>query len=291
MFAVLSVPTGVKVYEGLMSPYRFDNVTWVCLVLLTVGLFGLIVTICYASDRQNQIIDLSKSMILWSALRNHGFYVPAYDLAVRMKELEGKFKNFERGHSHKINYIMKGEFEGFKYKFPFEYIEWQYTITTTTTSTDAKGNVTVTQQNTDYKHYCFIIDFQWVKGISVRSDSQSEIDRKHYFDTASKEFNSTFKVSGDSTMSVSKFLKPTTVNTLIEMSKRYAELNLDFSNDGQVCFSFKDDDILETTADGLNLRNPNEFYLAVVQGIAFKYVPGSLNFIEKLAVQHDNNFE
>lgn len=268
----------------------FDVLTYGSLAVAMITLISFITLICQACSQANRIPHLSKRMLFWSASTDHGITGFGGDWDSKMSTLKNTYGDFDRGFQRELTYGVKGVFPGDLHDLAYEYFAWKYTVKTYVPQVDSKGKVTMVEKNTDYNRYCLIIDFPWVKNVVVRGDGSSSFSLPRRVNTASSQFNSCFDVSGSDAITAAKFLKPTTINHLLEMARIYGSANLEFSSNGKLCFSFTNSNMMDTTFQGMTLLEPDKFHDAIVTGIRLEHLFYALHMIHRLAEQHDDNF-
>lgn len=259
------------------------------------GIAGL-VAICVAGGimfyASSKIPSLSERLLFKAALFGHRIK-RCFDYDDALSRLQDNFADFDRGnYSREIQDSYSGVFNGNLHQLPFEYHKFEYVDQRTETTVVSDGKTSRVQTRVVYDHYyryCVVVDFPWVRNVYVQNDGQKEF--KHRVDTASAEFNRAFKVTGSVELDCVKFLKPVTVLHLQKMANIYGDLNLEFSNAGQLCMCFSNSDLLDTSPDDVDLTDPEGFYAALEKGVEFSNLMYALNQIHVLAEQHDNNFD
>lgn len=255
------------------------------------GLFVLITAIILMALLDHKAETISKDILFKSALFNHG-------LSSRegrdnyLDFLQKTFPDYERGnHSNEIKSLYSGKYSGPIHQFEFGLCHYEYVNERVVVEarSDGKGGSTMTTRTVydTYNRYALIIDFPWVKNVYAQMDGQKSFENK--IDTAHPDFK--FKVTGADPISCSKFLKPATVMHLLDMQKQFDVLNFEFSDCGYLNMSFSNDNLLETSPNGLNISQPAALLAAVEAKVKFPALESALEQIHLLAEQHDNNFD
>lgn len=292
LLATLCIPSSIiglaRAQTFGLTP--FDPTTYALLTVAMISLIAFFTLICQAWSQANRIPSLSSKMLFWSASKDHKVSGFGGDWNAKMNALHATFGDFDRGFKRELTYGVKGTYEGERHDLAYEYFAWKYTVKTYVPQVDSKGKVTMVEKNTDYERHFLLIDFPWVNDIAVRGDGSSSISLPRSVNTASSQFNSCFDVSGKDAIEATKFLKPTTVNHLLDMARIYSSMNLEFASNGKLCFSFQNSNMMDTNYQGLTLLEPDKFKDAIISGVHFEHLFYALHMIHLLAEQHDDNF-
>nr|WP_231990166.1 hypothetical protein [Pseudomonas sp. Z003-0.4C(8344-21)] len=261
------------------------------------GLLGIVLVVwslAWMKSKSDRLPALSKRIARLSSYFHNGLTFLKEDSATTLKKLDAEFGDYRRGdHSRALLKSIQGVFNGTLRNLSYTYRQLHYVNRreVETTVTDEKGNTkTETRVVHDhYDRYSLVIDFPWVTGISVRSDYQTQNDYSHPMDTASPDFNKAFHLSGRSEMLCAKFIKPSTVLHLLKLFDILERPNLEFSDSGQLCLSFENNDLFAYGAQHL-LSSPNYFHAEISAGIELPRLMSVLQWSHELSELHDDNF-
>ncbi len=210
------------------------------------------------------------------------------------KAWASSFLEFNRGNDKKeITSLYEGHFPGRVHHFSFQCYTFHYVRrrTETYTKTDKNGNTSVHTRTVYDHHYRYGLkfDFPFADSILIASSTP----RKTYdkgFDTGSELFNSSFNRSASSTQALARFLRPTTIQALLEAKADFPNLNFEVDSSGRACLSIGKGCVCSAKRT-YGFDEPEKFK----KEVAAVNVPVSLdlllNLAHKLMEQHDNNFK
>lgn len=267
------------------------------IIQLVPAVIGVVVTLSalsYIGSRSNMLPDLSRRIARMSSYFTAGLKRIRKNPEKILSRLMSEFSDYRRGnYSREIELSLGGTYKGDLHRLPYIYHHLHYVnrrVVVETVSDGKGGTKTVTRTVYDhYDRYSLVVRFPWIRGIAVRSDGMSDIDRKVRWETTSTDFNSYFALTGPSLMACAKFAKPTTVLTLLALPSYLASANLEFSAEGNLCLSFGNDNLLDLSLSS-SLADPGAFYDEIAKGVQLPQLTSVLGWVHMLAEQHDDNF-
>lgn len=291
------------------APLAFNNTT--PKVLITLGVLFLLAAILFIPlvlvgiilivigwrkiSKRNGLLDVLSAKILANcALFTNDLKAVTGLAPITLANFLREFRDFNRGtYQRNIVELVQGVFPGDTHAMPFIYSHFHFVDerTETYSVTDGKGgSTTKTRKVYDHYHrYSLVVDFTWVRDVTVRGNGGGSIDREYDWDSTSVDFNRAFKLTGDSEMACAKFSKPATILHLLHMQNELKSPNFEFSANGRLCLSFDNADLMSCEADG-SLKEPAVFYDSIAQGVALPRLFSALALVHKLAELHDDNF-
>ncbi len=272
-----------QIYSYLYAYLPFSPAT-LMLALFVLGLMLFSGALSFGCGRANLLPDLSERIARLSSLMTQGLMPDDVAPEARLESLQEQFSDYYRGnYSHELVSAFYGTNRGSLHSIRYGVLHLHYVNERIVRTRNSSRKVYY-----HYDRFSLVASFPWVAGISVRSDSQSEIDLPVGWNTASSDFNGIFELTGNSEIGCAKFAKPATVLHLLKMSEELEGLNLEFSAAGNLCMSFEDSDILGFDA-GCSLSTPDAFHAAIQRGVAVPRLDQALALIHRLAEQQDNN--
>jgi hypothetical protein len=267
--------------------------------LVQVGLavfFSTSTLACFAfmGGRASLLPNLSEDIARRSSRFTAGLGAVPMGNEKLLTRLLKEFGDYSRGnHSRDITLALTASYAGETHNLTYTYCQLHYVNKRVVTErvSDGRGGFR-TKTRTVYDHFdrfSLVVDFPWVKGVSLRANSQTAVDFEHSFETSSSDFNRAFVLTGTSTMGCVKFAKPVTVLHLLRMREQLDGLNLEFSLGGRLCLSFETSTLLDfdMTCD---LASPDDFYRLIDAGVRLPHLTQVLAMAHRLAEQHDDNF-
>lgn len=267
------------------------------IIQIVPAVFGVVSTLSaltYIGSRSSMLPDLSRRIARMSSYLTLGLKHIRKNPEKILSRLMAEFADYHRGnYSREIELSLGGTYKGTLHLIPYVFHHLHYVNKRVVVErvSDGKGGYR-TVVKTVYDHfdrYSIVLRFPWVRGISVRADGMSDIDRKTGWETTSTDFNSYFTLTGRTEMDCAKFAKPTTVLTLLELWRYLASANLEFSDDGNLCVSFGNDNLLDYSLK-TSLADPDAFYEEIAKGVQLPHLTTVLQLVHRLAEQHDDNF-
>jgi len=268
----------------------------VCLVL--VG----IVSLGFVWWRSRSIKNLSQTIYAKDVLFDNQLSPVQVNSSAQAKMFGRRFKEFNRGnHRRDIESLYDGQFAGSEHQFPFQFYHFHYVDKriVTRTTTNSKGQVRTTT-HTEYDHYHrygLIMPFSYARDIAVLSGRVSGISgfldsfgsSRDTYKPSSNRFNKTYTVYTQSEMAAAKFLEPAVVTAFEEIATAFKGLNFEFNSDGDLCMSFKDNDVVSFKRT-YGLDQPAEFIAELKQQNTLDKLNKALEHIHILMKHSDNNF-
>lgn len=202
-------------------------------------------------------------------------------------ELISQFREFRRGISTdkrgiaKLYHSMEGN------SHSFHYYKFYYTVKEKRNRTNADGErVTETVECHHYR-YGLVFDCEYGAGLAVMTDGS--VGNPVTYSPSYTEFSERFHIGANSDHEAAKLLKPAVMELLMRYSRRYTGLNIEISNNGLMCISFKKD-VLNTEETQYGLSKPNEFYEELSGKTSLYELYPLLDLHDDLIRHWDNNF-
>ncbi|RVD74793.1 hypothetical protein [Pseudomonas koreensis] len=300
--------TGLLLIAGTVALYWFANTYTVAAFFyqlqidpvmfgMAVGLLGIVIAVwslVWMKSKSDRLPSLSSKIARLSSYFHNGLTGLGEDERVTLNKLDAQFGDYTRGnYSRELVTSIRGVFTGTLRSLPYTYHQLHYVnkrkVHTTVTDKDGKTRTETRVVYDHYDRYSLVIAFPWVTGISVRSDDQTQNDYSYPMDTASPDFNKAFCLTGSSEMLCAKFIKPSTVLHLLKLFNILHLPNLEFSDNGKLCLSFANSDLL-TFGTQYSLSSPNEFYAEIDAGVDLPRLMSVLQWSHALSELHDDNF-
>lgn len=262
--------------------------------LALVGVILIVIGWRKISKRSELLELLSAEIVVRCMVFTNGLHNLISRAAITLANYMGEFRDFNRGtYQRDLVKSVQGIFPGETHAMPFVYNHFHFVDERTETQIvlDGKGG-SRTVKRTVYDHYhrhSVVVDFEWVRDITVRGYGGNSIDRGYRWESTSTDFNRAFKLTGDSEMACAKFSKPVTILHLLHIYKELKSPNLEFSANGRLCLSFDNTDMLSCEVPD-DLTSADEFYDFIAEGIALPRLFATLGLVHRLAELHDDNF-
>lgn len=193
--------------------------------------------------RRSRMKKISNKIYTGIALLDYGMHPQPLNSGIAHNNLEN-FVEFNRGnYSRQILYeypTLSGTVPVFSF-YKFEFVD---EVETEETTTDSKGNTTTTKK-TRYDHYYrygLMTDYAYFKNIAVISSGI--VPHATKYKASSIEFSKYFKLGAMNELELSKWLKPTIVELLLNARNTFKKLNIEINQQGVMCISFSDEDII-----------------------------------------------
>lgn len=208
-------------------------------------------------------------------------------------EFRSKFGEFRsRGdEGRRITWMVRGEWAGKEYAFPYEYYVFRYVEVYYVTVTKKVGNTTVvTRERRTRTHYRrgLLLDFPFAKGLAVVSGGGS-YDYPAGYAPTSEEFSRRFHAEAVSDIEAAKFLKPAVVLAFVEMDKYFSGLNVEVNREGRMNIAFSDSDVLDLERKH-SIAEPDAFEEEIRSHLGLPKLRMLLQFAETLKKHNDSNF-
>lgn len=262
--------------------------------LMLVGIILIVIGWRKISKRNGLLEALSGRIVAECALFTNDLQDATVLAQLTLANFIGEFRDFNRGtYQRNIVESVQGIFPGETHAIPFVYSHFHFVDerTETYSVSDGKGGSSTKERKVydHYHRYSVVVDFTWIRDVTVRGNGGSSIDREHCWESASTDFNRAFKLTGDSEMACARFSKPVTILHLLKIHKELKSPNFEFSANGRLCLSFDNADLMSCEASG-GLKSAAVFYDSIAQGVALPRLFAALALVHRLAELHDDNF-
>lgn len=308
----------IELLKEFPAPVAFDNkrlnliTVGICAAAIITGLgtwqFGLapiLIPIAAASgiialiaygiirfSRGHSMDNLSDRIHHKTVLHDYGLKPLNFDPKAKARSLGRRYRAFQLGnYSREMKSMLEGTYNGSEHTYEYQYFHFHYVNqrTETYTTTDSKGNVKV-RTRTVYDHfdrYGFLLHFPFVRSMRISEKVLGWFSSG--WKSSSTEFNKRFNVAAASEMDAAKFLKPKIVVELEAAAEALRNLDLEFTDSGDLCFSFDD---ANTLAAGRRhgIETPSAFAKEIAGHSTQPNLEAGLKFIHTLMKYSDNNF-
>lgn len=277
-------------YAYYYYKYSVQTLEWWIFIVpgcLVVGIIVLISIMVKYSGRESELSDyIFEKDVLFD---NEITELPRRE----GKKFEEAFGDFVRGdEGQSIVKLCKGVYQFGDHAKNYHYYEFKYVVVThvPVPVSNGKGGTTIVmrRQEDTYYRYGIIVDFNWVKGILVKTGGGSH-DYKSTFETGLPDFNKIFEVGANSQQDAAKFLKPTVILAFVDAHQYISDLSIEINNDGKLCISYSNDDTIDIPRKS-SLADPTAFMKEISQ----KNLPPRLGEVMKLISiiekHNDKNF-
>lgn len=214
--------------------------------------------------------------------------VPHNDGAIT-KGWQQHFAELQRGnHQREFRQLIRGHYTGAEHQFYYHYFHFHYVNKRTQVTTNGKGQV---QTRTVYDHfdrYGLIIPFPYCRHLFITAFAADGIKGERYTSDSGR-FNKLFQVRAADTMQAARFLKPAVIIALEEQATALKQLNLAFSEQGELCISFADKDVLDSKP-AYGLDQLTLFRQSIEQPTALPKLSQLLATVHQLLRHSDSNF-
>lgn len=201
-----------------------------------------------------------------------------------------QFAEFKRGnYKREFKQLIQGQFTGAEHSFTYHYWHFHYVNRRTETSTNSKGQVTTRVVYDHFDRYGLIIPFAYCRNLFITAFAAEGI-RGDRYTSDSGRFNKIFQVRAADTMQAARFLKPAIIIALEEQAAALKQLNLAFSEQGELCISFADKDVLDSKP-ACGLDQLTLFRQSIEQPTALPKLQQLLNTVHQLLRHSDSNFQ
>lgn len=270
----------------------FTTFSWVTLL---AGLIVAAVSVGRMSGRSKLIPDLTSLALNRFCLLSNGLHRPSETYDTIFSKLSADFKDYNRGnYSHALRDVLDGELTVESEQRPFRYIHLHYVNEREEEyyETDRDGKrVRKTRIVYDhYDRYSLVIPGCSTRDVSAASDRSHPITWKTKWETSLKDFNRRVAISGASEMNCARFARPATILHIQRMDAEFSALNIEFSNNGAMCVSFNNANLLDFTRPTTTLRFPSRFLGAIEQGIGLPILDRALLLAGELAQKNTDSF-
>lgn len=270
---------------------RFDAKYYYTSPASLLGFAALVISLVLAiviAKRRNAKKNLSKEIARMDALYDYGFDGRRLDCEY-LYAVQRSFREFKRGNYSRrflLEYATLPDANDEAHYYKFEYVDKKTRIVT---STDANGRKTTRTETTYHYFYRYglVFNFALYKNITVASDFRPS--RRKIYSPASITFNKIYDLGADNEHQLSRFLKPAVVEAFIEIDKHFSSLNMEINEDGLMCISFANDDVIDPITK-FSLDQPAAFYEELERSAKLPRLDKLMGFYQTLKRHSDNNF-
>lgn len=200
-----------------------------------------------------------------------------------------QFAEFKRGnYKREFKQLIQGHFTGSEHSFTYHYWHFHYVNRRTEVSTNSKGQVTTRTVYDHYDRYGLIVPFAYCSNLFITAFAADGIKGERY-SSDSGRFNKLFQVRSADPMQAARFLKPAIIIALEEQAAALKQLNLAFSDNGELCISFADKNVLDSQPT-YGLDQLALFRQSIEQPTALPKLQQLLNTVHHLLRHSDSNF-
>ena len=200
-----------------------------------------------------------------------------------------QFAEFKRGnYKREFKQLIQGKYAGTEHSFSYHYWHFHYVNRRTETTTNSKGQVTTRVVYDHFDRYGVILPFAYCRNLFITAFAAEGIKGERY-SSDSGRFNKIFQVRAADTMQAARFLKPAIIIALEEQAAALKQLNLAFSEQGELCISFADKDVLDSKP-ACGLDQLTLFRQSIEQPTALPKLQQLLNTVHQLLRHSDSNF-
>ncbi len=277
--AAILILIGIKEQEQDQVITRY--IPPLMMLAVTLGLVFITLSEKLYRERGNLLHDLGRGIARASALIGMGAVPDKLSKSKRLANLEDRFSDYDRGlRGRELVDVYFGTTAGKEHSLPYCVAHLHFP--------DENANHGLGYGL--YKpsvRFSLVISFPWVRSVSVRSDGHAKIDRPVRWAPASSDFEQSFVLTGLTEMACSKFATPATALLLLRLGEYLRDLNLEFSDDGALCVSFSDCDVLLPDVD-CSWHDPAAFRRAIFRVPKLPRLEMLLADIHELAGLHDS---
>jgi len=152
--------------------------------------------------------------------------------------LRSRFCDFNRGDEKQcISRFVDGECSLQETCFTYQYYEFHYVDVESYSTTDKDGDTVEKEVRHTRYRYGLLFSFPYAKEIILGSGKRY----KEKWTTSSPEFNKYWNVSASDKMHAAKFLQPTMVLSLLELSKVFPNVIIEINSESVMCVSLSED--------------------------------------------------
>jgi len=198
-----------------------------------------------------------------------------------LTKLDSQFGDYRRGNERRhIVTSAQGVYQDSRYSLAFEYHHLLYV--NAVSERGASGFRTVYKS---FDRYSLVLDFPWLKGISLQSDPLEMPLAGQHFKTDCDEFDRTFLLRSSDKTHFESFATPATLSLLLDVSRLLNKVNLEFSSEGRLCLSFDNAEVF-AHADPGPLSDLAAFRQRIIAGVALPGLYPVLERMHRLAELH-----
>lgn len=205
------------------------------------------------------------------------------------KSWQQQFAEFNRGnHKREFKQLIAGQYTGTEHSFSYHYWHFHYVNKRTEVSRSSKGGTRTRTVYDHYDRYGLLLPFAYCRNLFITSFSTSGIRGERY-SSDSGRFNKIFQVRAGEQMQAARFLKPAVIIALEEQAAALKQLNLAFADNGMLCISFADKDLLQVKPP-CGLDQLSRFRQSIEQPTSLPKLSQLLHTIHQLLRHSDTNF-
>jgi len=205
------------------------------------------------------------------------------------KSWQQQFAEFNRGnHKREFRQLIAGHYSGTEHSFDYHYWHFHYVNKRTEVSSNSKGGTRTRTVYDHYDRYGLVLPFAYCRRLFITSFSTSGISGERYRSDSGR-FNKIFQVRAGEQMQAARFLKPAVIIALEEQAAALKQLNLAFSDNGTLCLSFADKDLLAVKPP-CGLDQLSRFRQCIEQPTSLPKLSQLLHTIHQLLRHSDTNF-
>lgn len=279
--------------EAFPGGLEFDHVQSIVLLVLALASFAALLLMddmgvlfwvglacCFFSyyvrkGLKGSLAGLAKSIAHKCALISNDLNEVDSSADWRLTRLNNEFADYQRGNERRhILESVQGVYHGVRHSLVFEYHHQQYV---NSRSERGAGGSYRTVYDT-FSRYSLVLDFPWVRGISVLSNPQDRSWENRRFKIACEDFNRVFVLLGGDQACWDSFATPETQLLLMGLAQRLDRVNLEFSGEGRLCLSFDNAEVV-AYADPGSLSDLPVFRERIKAGVE---LPGLYSLLERM---------
>lgn len=270
----------------------FTGFVW---ILLMLGLAMGGVALRKIWSKSSRIPDLTEMALSRAALFSNGLTWTAGPAEEIRASLTKRFGDYKRGnYSRDITRAYDGTLKTESGDRPFQYVQLHYVDRREEVyyETDSNGRQ-VQKTRIVYDHFdrfSVVVPGCNARNVTVASDNSAPVAWKTVWPTTLKEFNRRFTVSGETEMACAKFARPATILHIQTMDGYFGGLNIEYDEQGDLCVSFNNGNILNRRDPDVTLKHPVRFIEAISHGIELPNLDAALALIRILVEKSTDSF-
>lgn len=261
---------------------------WIIAVLVIIAL----VTFGVARSKNGKITGLCNTLMHKASLLQYGLRPIGDSLVAR--ELP-TFGELNRGnYSRAIQNSYQGYHQGTEHSFDYQAYRLHYVDKEETSSYNSDTKEWETEVK--YEHYDrsgIVVDFPYAKGIHISKGYETTLYGAPY-KPASLEFDKVFHCRGRDEMTLARFLKPATVQHLIQAASTIPGLTIEVNKNGRLCLGCNHDHVVQTIqklTDETNPRvSPEGFDAFIRASVSMPRLDNLTELAHTLMRYNDSNF-
>ncbi|PHS43790.1 MAG: hypothetical protein COB05_17770 [Marinobacter sp.] len=240
-FAVLAVWLGFEVLGSRFHPQWLASLGGIfdwssgATGMVLAGMFGglAVIATSIAFKKENLITKLTNAIMHRASLIHYGLEPINSDEVARLEKSFGDLRwgNYKRS----FHDCYQGDYQGEEHRFTYQPFRLHYVDEETKQEYDHVNKRWETKKV--YHHYDrsgIVVDFPYAKGLHICQAFASTLYGKPY-KPSSLEFDKAFHCRGKDAETLSRFLKPATVQSLSEAARELPRLSIEVNEDGKMC--------------------------------------------------------